>query len=154
VSFGSRRTADQFYRVSKALKAAGEKQIRKNLHAGVRTAARPLIPKARRAALVELPKRGGLNKRVAGSPMRTQVMTGRNRYGVRIVVVGKRGAGARATNRGVIRHPVFGNRDRWVNQRVPKGWFDDTMRREAPAIRKDVEAAINRTLTEIARRGR
>jgi len=152
VTFRSRRSANQFLKVSKALKAAGETGLRNELHKDVRKAAGPLVRKARQAAKSMLPQRGGLAKRVAGSRINTQVLTGRNRYGVRITV--GRGRSARDTNRGTIRHPVFGNRDRWVTQKVPKGWFDDTMRREAPAIRKDVEKAIERSLNEIARRGR
>lgn len=148
-----RRTANQFLRVSKALKAAGETQLRKDLHSGVRKAAKPLIPPARAAALARLPKRGGLAKLVSKAPMRVQVLTGRNRYGVRIAVANSRAA-ARTANRGTIRHPVHGNRDRWVEQKVPPGWFDDTMRAAAPAVRKDVEKAIEKTLNDIARRGR
>lgn len=149
----SRKVAGNFLQVSKALKAAGETELRKELHKGVKKAARPLIPKARAAAKTQLPQRGGLAKRVAGSPMRTQVRTGTNKYGVRLVV-GKNGSGARDANRGRIRHPVFGNRDRWVDQRVPSGWFDDTMRAAAPAIRKDVQAAIDKVVNDIAKRGR
>ena len=149
-----RSTANRFLRVSKALKAAGEKQMRKELHSSVRTAAKPLIPKARQAALSQLPKRGGLAKAVASSQMRAQVLTGRNKYGVRITVGKNRRAGARDTNRGKIRHPVFGNRDVWKDQRVPKGWFDDTMKAAAPPIRRDVEKAIQKVLDDIARRGR
>lgn len=149
-----RRLANDFLKVSKALKDAGEKGLRRELHRNVRVAVKPLIPKARAAARAELPKRGGLNRRVAGSPMRTKVSTGRNRYGVRIEVIAAGGRGARRSNRGVIRHPVFGNRERWVDQRVPDGWFDDTMRAAAPAIRRDVEKAIEKTLNDIARRGR
>lgn len=150
----ARRVGGNFQRASKALKAAGDKQLRRELHKGVKKAARPLIGQAKAAARQQLPKAGGLNKRVAGSPMRTKVSTGRNRYGVRIEVVGVRGRAARASNRGMIRHPVYGNRERWVNQRVPKGWFDSTMRASAPAVRKEVQAAIDRTLREIVRRGR
>jgi hypothetical protein len=154
VTRSSRRTADQFLKVSKALKAAGEKGLRQELHKGVKKAARPLVFQAKAAAREQLPKRGGLNRAVAGSPIRTVVSTGRNKYGVRIVVAGVRGRAARSTNRGKIRHPVFGNRDVWRDQKVPKGWFDDTMRAAAPAIRKDVEAALARVVQDIARKGR
>ena len=83
----SRRVANDFYRASQRLKVAGDKSFRRDLNKGVKKAVRPLIPKARAAARTELPKRGGLNKRVAGSPMRTKVLTGRNKYGVRIEVL-------------------------------------------------------------------
>lgn len=148
------RAANNFLKASKALKAAGESQLRKELHGSVRKAARPLIPRARAAARAQLPKRGGLAKAVASSPMRAQVLTGRNKYGVRIAVGKNRRAGARDTNRGRIRHPLFGNRERWYSQQTPKGWFDDTMRAAAPPIRREVEKAIQKSLDDIARRGR
>src|SRR5689334_337574 len=105
------RGADDFQKLSKALKAAGKTEMRKTLHKGMKDAVKPLIPKARASARSTLPKAGGLNKLVASASIRPQVRTGRNAYGVRVVVGDK--AGARAANRGVLRHPVFGNRAVW-----------------------------------------
>jgi len=133
--------ADQFLRLSKALKHAGRTGLRKELTAGMRRAAKPLIAKSRAEALQRLPRRGGLAKQVAKEPQRIQVRTGARTAGVR-VVVGKRSGGARAANRGVIRHPVFGNRKVWVNQSVPPDWFDDTMRASAPSVRRELERAL------------
>lgn len=140
------RGADQFLALSKALKEAGRTDLRKALNKGMRDGAKPLIPKARAEALATLPQRGGLAKLVAKEPARVQTRTGRD-PGVRIVVGKKRG-GARSANRGVIRHPVFGNRERWVSQPVPSGWFDDTMRKHGP----DVRPALERAIDDMARR--
>lgn len=141
--------ADDFLRLSKALKAAGRTEMRKELHKGLRVAAKPLIPKARAEALARLPQRGGLARQVAKEPARVQVRTGRT-PGVRIVVGKKRG-GARQANRGFIRHPVFGNRNVWVSQKVPPGWFDDPMRASAPAIRRDLADAIEAVAAQVVR---
>jgi hypothetical protein len=146
--FTVRGTGD-FIRLSKALKAAGRTELRKELHKGMRKAARPLIPKARAEARARLPQSGGLADQVAREPARVQVRTGRD-PGVRVVIGRKRG-GARQANRGVIRHPVFGNRDVWVDQRVRPGWFDDPMRGEAPAIRRDVLRAMDDVADQVVR---
>ena len=143
------RGADQFLKLSKALKHAGRTELRKELHKGLRDGAKPLIPKARAEALRRLPSSGGLAKQIAKEPMRVQVRTGRT-PGVRIVVGRKRG-GARQANRGVIRHPVFGNRDVWVDQKVPPGWFDDPLRKGAPGVRPELEKAIDRIADRIVR---
>lgn len=46
----------------------------------------------------------------------------------------------RLMNRGRWRHPVFGNRDVWVEQRPGnRGWFTDTLNAKRPAIRKAIE---------------
>ena len=143
--------ADRFLRLSKALKEAGRKDLRRELHAGMRKAARPLISKTRSEAGRRLPQRGGLARQVAKEPQRVEVRTGRT-AGVRLVVAKKAG-GARGANRGVIRHPVFGNREVWVDQKVPAGWFDDPIKAEATAIRRDVERAVQNVIDRIARGG-
>lgn len=42
-------------------------------------------------------------------------------------------------NEGRLRHPVFGNRRRWVNQYASPPWWDQTVRRHRP--RMDAEVA-------------
>lgn len=147
--------AEDFYRASKALKSAGETELRKELTAGMKTGAKPLIGKAKASALRSIPKRGGLAALVAREPMRVQVRTGAKTAGVRIVV-GKRRGAARATNAGLLRHPVFGNRQVFVEQPVPqaRGWFDDEMTRQAPSIRPELERALVRVLNKIVREAR
>lgn len=142
--------ADQFLELSKALKHAGHGELRKELNKRIRVAAKPLIPKARAEAMTRLPQRGGLAKQIAKEPIRVQTRTGRD-PGVRIVV-GKKNGGARSANRGRLRHPLFGNRERWFEQTVKPGWFDDPMAAGAPEIRKGVEQAIDSIVDEIVRK--
>ena len=144
------RGTDDFLRLSKALKAAGRTELRKELNKGIRKASRPLIPKARAEARRRLPQRGGLAAQIAKEPMRVQVRTGQNTAGVRIVVGKKRG-GARSANRGSIRHPVFGDKTKWVEQPVTPGWFDDPMREGAPQIRRGVKGAMQDVVDQIVR---
>lgn len=40
------------------------------------------------------------------------------------------------------RHPVWGNRDRWVDQHG-EPYFDDPIRRHRRQVRKDIEATVN-----------
>lgn len=143
------RGADQFLALSKALKHAGRGELRKELNKGMKKAAKPLIAESKKAALAKLPQRGGLARQVAKEPHRVQTRTGRV-PGVRIVVGKKRG-GARSTNRGFIRHPVFGNRENWVTQEVPPGWFDVTMKAGAPVVRPELQQAIERVADQVVR---
>ena len=146
------RGADQFFELSKALKHAGRTELRKELNKAMRVGAKPLIPKARAEAMRRLPQRGGLAKQVSKEPARVQTRTGKD-PGVRIVV-GKRNGGARQANRGVIRHPVFGNRDVWVDQQVKPGWFDDPMKASAPEIRRALEQGIEVVAARVVRESR
>lgn len=147
------RGADQFLRLSKALKHAGSVELRKELNASLKRVAKPLIAKTRQEALRRLPKAGGLAAQVAKEPQRVQVRTGARTAGVRIVV-GKRKGGARGANKGVIRHPVFGNREVWVNQKVPSGWFDDPLKASAPEVRRGLERAIESVAEQVIREAR
>lgn len=143
---------EDFYRLSKALKAAGETGLRKELNKELRNAGKPLIPKTRAAARAQLPRAGGLSEAVARAPQRVQVRTGTKTAGVRIVVSNNRSA-ARAANRGVVRHPVFGA-DKWVTQQIPQaeGWFDETLEREAPKVaRPAIEAALESIAERVVR---
>lgn len=51
------------------------------------------------------------------------------------------------------RHPVFGNDERWTNQIGAPGWFDDTLRRLRPRLRRAAEAALRDRARRIARNG-
>ena len=146
-------SGEEFRRLARALKTAGEIDLRKHLTRQMQAAAKPLIPQARAAARRDLPRRGGLAERVAGAPMRVTARTGQRDPGVRVIVGKRRGSGARAANAGTVRHPVFGT-DRWVSQEVTPGWFTQTMEDGAPTVRPGVEQAIRDTLDEIVRRAR
>lgn len=145
--------ADDFLRVSKALKAAGQAEIRKELNKGLRDGAKPLIPKTRAAARSRLPKAGGFAEAVAKTPQRVQVRTGQKTAGVRVVVAKRRGSGAAAANKGKIRHPVFGQ-DVFVEQKVDAGWFDQTLEKEGPSVLPELERVIGDMAKRIARKGK
>lgn len=156
------RGAEQFLALSKALKAAGRTELRKELNRELQLAGKPLIAVTREAARSMLPRSGGLADQVAREPQRIQVRTGEKTAGVR-VVVGKRRGGARSANRGRVRHPVFGRSTQsrsewtWVTQQVEPGWFDRTLEREAPhiarpAVMRALESVAERVVREAGRR--
>ncbi len=138
--------AEEFLAASKRLKAAGNLGLRRELHTAVRRAARPLIAQTRVAALAQLPQRGGLNRRFARNPQRVQVRTGATTAGVGITMPRAK-AGGKAITEGRIRHPVFGRRDDpWVEQQVSGTWWDETLEAGAPVIRREISAAVQRTM--------
>lgn len=149
------RGADAFLAVSKRLKAAGETELRKELHKAMRDAAKPLIPKIREAARADLPQAGGLNERIAKKPYRSQVRTGAKTAGVRIT-------GTKVDpriNQGRVAHPVFGRKGKAKNggknvvvQQVPEaeGYFDETIREQAPEIRAELVDTMAEFLNRLA----
>ncbi len=147
--------ADDFLRLSKALKAAGRTGTRKELHKGLRDAANKAKPKAADALAAALPS--GLAARGKSVHQAVRVKTGRD-PGVSIVVqFGRAGRGLGGRNAqlvnqsGTFRHPVFGT-GRWVSQRAGgSGWFDKTYMNEAPAIRADLARVLDDVVNKIVR---
>jgi len=138
------RGADEFLRLSKRLKEAGETELRKELHKAVRVAAKPLIPAVRAAGREAFPQRGGLARRMGKKPYRSQARTGARTAGVRIVGTQ---VDPRMNAEGRIWHPVFGRTGKpksggrnSVVQDVPavKGYFDKTLTDAAPEVRAEL----------------
>lgn len=139
--------ANQLAEVGARLKESGDKGLRKELLRGINRSLKPAKAKVKEAARRDLPRGGGLNVFVASARIgsRTRV-AGRNPA---VFLTGRKsGHDLRAIDRGRVRHPVFGNREVWVNQEVKPGWWSQTLAGEVPAIRRGV---ID-TLDDVARR--
>jgi hypothetical protein len=148
--------ADQFLALSKALKAAGQTELRKALHKGLKDGAAPLKQVAKDAAGESFPKGGGLADLEAKRVFRVQVKTGRH-PGVTLSAAGKYVNLKLLNNYGRIRHPVYADKKnktrrewRWVNQDIPGGlgWFDRAIKENV----KDVLPALERAIGDMAER--
>lgn len=165
------RGAEQFLALSKALKAAGHKEMRKELNKAVKAAAKPVIKDVKAAAERDLPHGGGLNKRMAKARTVIKTKTGRD-PGVSVAMPGKQAG----YNDGVIRHPVFAKKGReqsknsrrkdgtvakyrdrkgreavWVTQKINGDWFDGTVEKSAPRVRPEIEKAIESIAEKVIR---
>lgn len=152
------READDFFRLSKALKHAGQTVLRRELNKELKEAVKPMLPLAQKAFADALPPgelqdRGGKVKQVV------LVKTGRN-PGVTIGIrYGKRGRGlgasnARLANRtGQVRHPLYGDRNHWYNTPVPRaqGWFDNTHAENAPLALPGIDRALQNVADQVVR---
>lgn len=150
------RGAQEFVKLSKALKAAGRTELRKELNKSMRDGAKPLIKDARASARSgRLPDAGKLAQRIARTSMRVQVRTGAD-PGVSIVAGKRRGAARDLNDNGRFRHPVFGRPGAFVDQAAPdaRGWFTDPMRAGAPRVRKELEAGLERVAAKVVRDSR
>jgi hypothetical protein len=146
------RTApEQLRALSRALKEAGDRGLRKELNAGLNRATKPMTAAARQNYRQRLPKRGGLNQRGARARMTTQKRTGRD-PSIRIVATGM-GLDLRAVDAGLIRHPVFQSQRNpdppWVSQRIRPDTFTDAMIETAPQARREVDVAMQRVADKV-----
>jgi hypothetical protein len=133
------------------------KTLRAQLLAGIRAGSKPAVEAARQAARNKLPKKGGLNTFVADTQIVSRTRLTGPRVGVRIGVnkgaPGTRAHRAYGANKGVINHPVFGHLDRRSEQTLnTKGWFDQTLKDQAPIVTAAVRLACEVVAQEATRR--
>jgi hypothetical protein len=133
------RGADDFARLAKALKE-GPEDLQREFSKAVSKATAPLKTAARESARQTLPRRGGLADRVARSRFATRRSTGR-RAGVRVTVSSPDALGQ--LDRGVVRHPVFGNRNVWVTQSITPGWWTKPTDQVGPEVQRALLAAMD-----------
>jgi hypothetical protein len=142
--------------VVRALKAESDgKALRRDLVRNLKGVAEPAL-QAVRASILSMPSHShqnpGLRESVARAT-KVSIRTG-SRAGVSIVTRKKsmprdfRNAPKRLNSSEGWRHKVFGDPDRWVDQRGKVGWFDDTLK---PFRAPGKEAALA-ALAEAAQR--
>lgn len=178
---------DQFKKLARDLKEAGDGKLLREVRDSMRANAKPIedAQKARVQGIVtSTTTRGGasaraaraaklLGKRKAGPAaklrahrasglrqaaartVKTQVTAGGNTASVRIRSDAKRMPAdqqqlPQAMNRGRWRHPVFANRETWVNQNVtPDEWFDQPAERGGEVVREKALDKVEEFLDKI-----
>lgn len=148
--------ADDLARAAKVLRQAGNKELTRDFYRGLNRAVRPAKDAAKRAAETDLPQRGGFAAEVARSRFSSKIRTGQKNPQVTIWANPSKRARAevrdlRATDRGRLRHPLFGNRDHWFTQQIKPGWFTNAMRDQAPQVQRNLQAVMRDTVNRIAR---
>ena len=141
--------AEDFHALSKALKIAGDKGLQRELSKGITSAMKPVTLAVRNSARTTLPQRGGLAARVAATPMRTIRRAGARSASIRLQARSSYHLGQ--LDRGLNRHPVFGNRKVWVTQRVTPGWWTRPTDAALPVAQREVMQAMDRVVVQIDR---
>lgn len=142
--------AAQLANLSKALKAAGQGQLRRELLRGIRQATAPAKSTIPQSARDKLPRRGGLNEYIAtGLKVTSRSSLSGAEARVRIVATDPPRHDIQALDRGVVRYPVFGNRQVWRSHPVEPGFFTDPCVALAPGARQQIAAARDRVLRSL-----
>jgi hypothetical protein len=128
--------------VARRLKAAGRGDLRKELLKGIRAQGKPAIADVKRSARATLPTRGGFADLVARSSYGMRTRLSGDKMGVSIVGTGRSVKSLRAINAGRLRHPVWGNRDVWVEQHIEPGFFDGPIEKRADDIRRGIQKVL------------
>jgi len=142
------RGADEIAHVSRLLREVGDKELRRDLYRGLNRATSPLKRAVKERARATLPSRGGLAARVASSSIAVRTRGGQH-PGVRLVARGK--ANLDRLDRGVVRHPVFGNREVWVSQQVTPGWFTEPLQEGVAPVQRELLDVLDDISRRLAR---
>lgn len=150
--------------LSRRLRAVNEPTVRASMTRRIRRAAEPLRADLQRTVR-GLPIRGQGRKVSGGPSPTTRPLRATIASAIRLSVRTTGNPGARVwidraalppdlrsmpkhMNAGRIRHPVFGNKRRWVNETTSPLWWEATIRRHRPRMEREVE----RTLRDIRSR--
>ncbi len=160
--------ADKFHTVARRLKgAANRKDLVKEMRKGITDAVPALRDAVRESADEHLPDNYAAEL-VPSLRFRTNTAVSGSTVWVTLAVtaVGQGGNARRVgdVEDGDLRHPVFGRTralsrhavhratstaNPWVNQRVKPRFVAEPMTEAAPAVRKEIEAAVDRVLNKI-----
>lgn len=135
-------------RLAKNLKEAGAGDLRKDALAAIRKGAGKVIPDIR-SATSRLPQSGGLAGLVAGQKFAVRTSLALGGGSVKIVGQGMKELGD--LDRGILRHPVYGDRSNWVVQSVEPGFFTDPIKAALPEIANDIKDAVDDVSRQIVR---
>lgn len=141
-----------FRKLARDLELAGEHLMAREVPRAARRAAVPIVRAIRQEAKETLPRRGGFADYVGDSRITVRTLTGVRAAGVRIVGVRPRAGGAvdlQAVNRGRLRHPVFGSKNRWRTQPVNPGFWDEPVSRHVRTFRWELGVALDNIRRDI-----
>lgn len=144
--------ADQLDRLIVELRRV-DKDLRRELYRGANSATKPMRQDMQASILPSLPSRGGLASEMhRNTSLTTSLRSGR--FAGASVRVRGRSSLRRMNRSGVFRHPVFGNREKWVEQSagVRKGFLDEPFDRQVPNVRKELLKAIDRVAAILYRK--
>jgi hypothetical protein len=139
------RGAEQLVALARRLRDA-PKELRSELYIGINRAAKPLKNEVKQSARDRLPKKGGLNRRVAGTKIATKRRVSGGGAGVRLI--GTSGYDIGSINRGRVRHLTYGHKP-WVNQTVRPGFWTDPLVAGGPRVRQEIQDVMDRIAEEI-----
>jgi hypothetical protein len=139
--------ADKLAVLAKRLKEAGDKDLQRQMYAGIARAMKPVRAAAETSLADVLPKRGGLSAAKRRQvKFRTSRRAGVRQAGVRLVAKG--GQLGRMDRQGQFRHPVFGH-EPWVPQKIEAGWFTRPAEAAAPVARREILRALDDVAREL-----
>ncbi len=120
--------------------ARAEKPIQNAVRRELRAQGKPVGERVLNALADAMPKRGGLADRIRANGQVSMLVTLRS--GASIRLVNRAGMYMGAFEKGVVRHPVYGNRQVWRGTTVPGGKGREQFDKETPALAEAVAKSV------------
>lgn len=150
VDINSRKSLRDFERYVGKVDKTRRRQLTKEL----RGAVKPTLQKTRQSALAypaTTGKHSGLRQATARA---LSITTARGRVAIQIsrkkMPAGQEHLPARMEGIGKWRHPLFGNTDKWYDQKSHP-WFFPVINRDKPRVRKEIERIVRTTAKQLGR---
>jgi hypothetical protein len=146
--------ADKFGKLARALRQAGDKELRSELYRGINRSVKPLTERVKSEAPKFLPRRYAVEL-AKSLRVKTRRRAGRNPaiYLVgRAKTPGGKDRDLASLNRGRLRHPLYGNRHYWYDQEVSPNWWTDPLFSGAEDVRKEVVKVIDEVAVKLAKK--
>lgn len=145
--------ADQFGRLARHLKEAGDKELRSELYKGINRAVKPIRRDVKNNLGTYMPQRYA---DVLKPSLRLTVGKKTGARSAGIALKGRaRGQAAlrdlKPLDSGKLRHPLFGNRKHWKVTRIKRGFFSEQVHKHADTVRRDISNAMDDVSRKIAR---
>lgn len=146
--------AQDFAVAALKLRAMGKEGggLRRELNRNLLTAAEPMT-KAVLTHLDQYLPSGYAPILAAGLTVRPSISARGSSAGLRLVGKAKgvkRGRQIGVINLGILRHPVFGNSNVWVNQRVRPGFWSTPLANSSEEPKKAIQQAVRITIEKLA----
>lgn len=146
---------EEFVRVAKALNDAGSsgRGLWKELNDGLKRAAKPMEEELRKQLDRYLPS-GYVPVMRSSLVVRVSRSTRGKAAGLKLVGTAKgvtRKRHIRVIDKGTLRHPVWGNKERWVDQRVKPGFWSEPLEQARDKPATEMRRAIQNTAAKIER---
>ena len=127
---------EEAFALAARLRRAGDGRLQDRLRDAVKDANRDVPTKLRMSAVSHLPKRGGLAGQVARSKIRTRPLA------AGISISASHRYDIAGMDKGLVVHPLFGNKRHWYAQAVPPGWFQSVVDGQREETRRAIERVV------------
>jgi hypothetical protein len=145
--------ADKFGKLAEALRVVGAGELRAELYRGINRAVKPLTETVKKSTPQFLPRRYAIelsktlrikaNRRAGKNPAVYLVARAYTPRGTERDLA--------SLNRGRLRHPLYGNRQYWIDQDVSPNWWTDPLLGGVEQVRKELVGVLDDVAGKLAK---